>query len=103
MTGRISSVIIFKSGRSVLPEEIESYLCALPFVKDSYVYAGKDTQGTEISLVADIVLDEDPFDGMTKSEKLSTVKEKIDGLNRTLPPYKRIDSVHIRKQIEKTQ
>ena len=43
------------------------------------------------------------FDGMTKSEKLSTVKEKIDGLNRTLPPYKRIDSVHIRKQIEKTQ
>lgn len=101
VTGRISSIITFKSGKSVLPEEIENYLCALPFVKESYVYAGKDTHGAEMSLVADIVLDEESFDSMTKAEKLSTVKEKIDGLNRTLPAYKRIDSVHIRKKIEK--
>ena len=44
-----------------------------------------------------MVLDENNFGGMTKSERLSLVKEKIDGLNRTLPSYKRIDSVHIRK------
>lgn len=103
ITGRISSVITFKSGKSVLPEEIESYLCALPFVKEAYVYAGKDTNGTEISLVADIVPENDPFDGMTKAEKLTAIKDKIDGLNRTLPAHKRIDSVHIRKQIEKNQ
>ena len=97
VTGRIKNVIVFKSGKSVLPEEIESYLCALPFVKSAKVYAGKDTGGSEISLEADVVLDENNFGGMTKSERLALVKEKIDGLNRTLPSYKRIDSVHIRK------
>lgn len=97
VTGRIKNVIVFKSGKSVLPEEIESYLCALPFVKSAKVYAGKDTNGSEISLEADVVLDENNFGGMTKSERLALVKEKIDGLNRTLPSYKRIDSVHIRK------
>ncbi|MBP3322043.1 MAG: AMP-binding protein [Clostridia bacterium] len=97
VTGRIKNVIVFKSGKSVLPEEIESYLCALPFVKSAKVYAGKDQGGSEISLETDVVLDENNFGGMTKSERLSLVKEKIDGLNRTLPSYKRIDSVHIRK------
>jgi long-chain acyl-CoA synthetase len=100
VTGRISSIIVLKSGKSVLPAEIENYLCALPFIKSAKVYAGKDKNGAEISLVADVVLKDDPFDGMSKEEKLATVKEKIDGLNRTLPSYKRIDSVHIRKQAE---
>ncbi|MBQ7847422.1 MAG: AMP-binding protein [Clostridia bacterium] len=97
VTGRKKNVIVFKSGKSVLPEEIETYLCALPFIKSAKVYAGKDQGGAEISLIADVVLEQENLAQMSKSERIALVKEKIDALNRTLPSYKRIDSVHIRK------
>ncbi|MBQ8235692.1 MAG: AMP-binding protein, partial [Clostridia bacterium] len=97
VTGHKKNVIVFKSGKSVLPEEIETYLCALPFIKSAKVYAGKDQGGAEISLIADVVLEQENLAQMSKSERIALVKEKIDALNRTLPSYKRIDSVHIRK------
>lgn len=97
ITGRLKNEIVLKSGKSVLPEEIESYLLALPFVKTAKVYANKDSEGAERTLAADITLEEKYFENTNTSERVSLVKEKIDRLNKTLPTCKRIHSVHIQK------
>ena len=97
ITGRLKNEIVLKSGRSVLPEEIESYLLALPFVKAAKVYANKDSEGAERTLAADITLEEEYFENTNTSGRVALVKEKIDRLNKTLPACKRIHSVHIQK------
>ena len=98
VTGKIKHEIDLKIGRSVLPEEIESYLTALPCVKEAKVYAGKDARGAELHLCADLYLDDGQFEGMTRDEKVAIVKEKLDRLNAGLPAYKRVKVVKIKKK-----
>ena len=86
--------IVLKCGKTVSPTEIESYLLALPGVKEASVSSGEAPKGGEIPLVARILLD-DSGEGLTKSERASLLKEKIDALNHTLPPYKRVSKVRI--------
>ncbi len=97
ITGKLRNDIVFKDGRSVYPEEIESYLLSLSGIKSARIYAGKNAEGAELSLAADIILDEEYFADLSQNECVTLIKEKIDALNATLPSYKRLDSVHIRK------
>lgn len=99
VTGKIKKEIVLKIGRTVDPEEIESYLAALPFVKSASVFAGKDARGAELHLCAELELDDAQFEGLTALEKSEAVKEKLDRLNDALPAYKRVKKVHIRKNV----
>lgn len=95
LTGRVNEGIVLKCGKAVNPSEIESYLCSLAGVKEATVFAGDAQKGAEIPLVAHIVLNEETVSSLTKSERTALIKEKIDALNRTLPPYKRVSKVRI--------
>ena len=94
LTGRVGRGIVLKCGKTVNPAEIEDLLSALPGVAEAFVSAGEAPKGGEIPLAARIVLD-GSREELTKSERASLLKEKIDALNRTLPPYKRVSKVRI--------
>ncbi len=89
--------MIFKSGRTVLKAEIEGYLETLPGIETAAVYTGKNADGVELLIEADIVLNDELSD-LDKNARVAAVKEKIDRLNNTLPAYKRVSKVHIKKR-----
>ena len=103
ITGKLKNEIVLKSGRCVLPEEIESYLLALPFAAKAKVYAGKDASGAELHLCADLTLKKDFFGDLPKEERNARVKEKLDALNAELPPFKRVKVVHIKQQEDRDE
>lgn len=87
ITGRIKNVIVLSSGKSVYPEELESYYKQSSEIEEIAVF-GLDRNGDE-HVFAVIV-------PVNKSEKsFDLVKTEINRLNRGLPAYKALNNFAI--------
>ena len=86
ISGRAKNLIVLSNGKNVYPEEIESTLLSnIPYIKETIVYAERNT------IIAEIFLDiENDPDCSFRLEK------DIADFNRTLPLYMNIDKTIIR-------
>jgi len=92
ITGRHKNLIILSNGKNVAPEELESLIGRIPGVAEVLVYENNN------QLVAEIYPDAD-FD----APSWEYFNKKISELNDTMPPYKAISKVVLRKhEFEKT-
>ena len=84
ITGRRSRTIILSSGKKIAPEELEEKLLTLPGVREAVVSGEGETRDIKAEVYPSM------------SEEF--VRKAIGELNLTLPVYKRIKTVVIRKE-----
>ena len=84
ITGRKSRTIILSSGKKIAPEELEEKLLSLPGIREAVVTG----EGESRDIKAEV------FPSMSED----FVRRAINELNLTLPVYKRIKTVVIRKE-----
>lgn len=106
LTGRKNDIIVLKNGKNVYPEEIETLINRLSFVKESMVYSRDDSE-TDTLLAAKIVYDpeemERVFPGKDKEEYLDLIFEAIKEINKDLSTFKHIKKIEITDEpMEKT-
>ena len=105
ITGRKKNIIILDNGKNVFPEELEEYVYRSPLVAECVV-VGKELEGGETVICAQIYPDfakaeEMGIDGLENIK--NTLKEYVQTLNKSLPLFKQIRSVEIRKsEFDKT-
>ena len=97
ITGRSKNVIVLKNGKNVYPEEIETILEEIPYVKENIVYGEVRRKGADDRdhvLVAKIVYDEDilreQYGAETEEEIRAVVDRDIDRVNENMPKYKQV-------------
>ena len=104
ITGRSKFVIVLENGKNVFPEEIENYLEGVEGVGESVVLGRKAEGSDEIILTAIVYPDEAVYPKNTETEKIQDeISKRVADLNRTLPSFKQIKKVEIRREeFEKT-
>jgi long-chain acyl-CoA synthetase len=97
ITGRSKNVIVLKNGKNVYPEEIETIIAELPYVKENIVFGEVRREGADDKdevLVAKIVYDEDimkdVYNAVTGEQIRETVEKDIDRINSNMPKYKNV-------------
>lgn len=96
ITGRKKNLIVLKNGKNVYPEEIEGYLQNISCVAEVVVFSNRNELGEEVSLCAEVFLDETLVKDLSKEERKALLKAEVDKINKSLPFYKRIQNVRIR-------
>ncbi|NMA65387.1 MAG: long-chain fatty acid--CoA ligase, partial [Clostridiaceae bacterium] len=94
VTGRVKSMIVLKNGKKVFPEELETHINKLGFVKESLVWGEKTSKGI-VEICTKIVLDKDRIVSMIKSpDDEKGIKKLLDqaikDINKLVPVYKTI-------------
>ena len=84
ITGRRSRTIILSSGKKIAPEELEDRLMSLPGVLEALVTGEGETRDIKAEIYPSM------------SEEF--VRKAVGELNQTLPVYKRIKTVVVRKE-----
>ncbi|MEG0923665.1 MAG: AMP-binding protein [Anaerovoracaceae bacterium] len=109
ITGRKKNVIITKNGKNVFPEELEYYIGRIPYIEESLVWGVEGDDGSnDTTILATVTLDKEEViqalgEGYTFEEAKDLIWEEIDKLNDTLPLFKRIKRIAIRREdFEKT-
>jgi len=103
ITGRKKNVIITKNGKNVYPEELEYHLNQVPYIDESMVW-GDDADGAnDTSIIAAVTIDEFEVteaigEGYTDEEVEALIWEQIDRINETLPLFKKIKKLTVRKE-----
>lgn len=101
ITGRKKNVIIASNGKNVYPEELEEYLHDIPEILESVVI-GRQKDGQTV-ICAVIYPDLEQFKDKTDEEIISFLRGKIVLVNKTLPTYKHIHDIELRRtEFEKT-
>jgi len=102
LRGRAKNVIVLKNGKNIYPEEVETLISGLPYVKESLVFGKprhKDGDAKDLILCAKIVYDKDYFKsdfGALDRDKIQHIIENdIDKLSDSLPSYKRIHRISV--------
>ncbi len=97
ITGRSKNVIVLKNGKNVYPEEIETIIAELPYVKENIVFGEIRREGADDRdevLVAKIVYDEDimkeKYGSVTEKQIRETAERDIDRINSNMPKYKHV-------------
>lgn len=105
LTGRIKNLIIAQNGKNVYPEELEFVLNPIPYIKECMVYEKENkTKENEVNIAVKITLNEDyisQIHGLNRpsdEELHQIIWEKIKEVNRTLPSYKSIKELEIKKE-----
>lgn len=106
LTGRKNDIIVLKNGKNVYPEEIETLINRLSYVKESMVYSRDDSE-TDTMLAAKIVYDpeemERVFPNKEKDEYQELIFEAIKEINKDLSTFKHIKKIEITDEpMEKT-
>ena len=97
ITGRKKNIIILSNGKNVYPEELEDAVMSIPYVKEVIVSEyTRSEEGEKQGLSAEVFLDKEKLeaDGITDAEK--KIKDDVDALCETMPPYKKITRVVVR-------
>ena len=109
ITGRKKNVIIANNGKNVFPEELESYLQALPIVAESMVWGGdRDPNSQWNGICATIRLDKEVLErklgpDYTPEQAEALIDAEVDKINSDLPRFKRIAHVIVRdRDFDKT-
>ena len=104
ITGRRKNVILTGNGKNVFPEELESYLQAIPYIRECLVWCGNtDPSSPWNGICATLLLDEEALTGKlgpehTDQEAEALLQAEVDRLNETLPRFKQIAHLIIRKR-----
>ena len=102
ITGRKKNVIILSNGKNVFPEEVEGYLSKCDLISECVVI-GRENSNGEIVITAVVYPDFDKCSDMTDGDIYEAVKAQINEINRSLPSFKQVREVEIRKEeFEKT-
>lgn len=97
ITGRKKNLIILSNGENISPEELETHLMRIPYVKEAVVYESKGV------ITAEIFPDMDAAQGQGITDVQAFLRGKADELNTRLPQYKQIQAVKFRDtEFEKT-
>lgn len=96
VTGRKKNMIVLKNGKNVFPEELENYIMAIPYIKETAVTSYKNSSGEECGLCAHVYVgDESELKGVELEAQL---RKDIDDACRHLPHYKHINKIIIRDE-----
>ncbi|MDD5729697.1 MAG: AMP-binding protein [Candidatus Omnitrophica bacterium] len=100
LAGRKDEMIVLSSGKKVLPEEIERYYNASPYIKEICVFLpeAKDEEGEARKLMAVVVPDEDYFRKSGKFNIEEQIKWELDNISHRLSTYQRIHGFLISKE-----
>lgn len=102
ITGRKKNVIILSNGKNIFPEEIEEYLYKCKEIAECVV-VGKPNQLGETVITALVYPDYDYLAGKDDEAVLEAIKSSVSSVNKTLPTYKQIHGIEIRKtEFDKT-
>lgn len=101
ITGRKKNVIVLKNGKNIYPEEIESLINTLPYVRESMVY-GKE-KGDDFIVSVRVVYDTEYFKGKEKEEIESAVRAGIASVNAKMAKHQYIKYIEVTDEpMEKT-
>ncbi len=101
LTGRTKNIIVTATGENVYPEEIEEYINGNRFIEDSMVFPHRREEGENVGIqilpAAEEI--EEHFGREPSHEELEVFfKEEINEMNQSLPVYKRIRDVFVRRE-----
>ena len=103
INGRKKNLIVLDNGKNIYPEEIENYILSIPYVQEVVVKAKKNKNGQEVSLLAEVFLNDEKVNEMKAENIKEILKKDIFEAWKELPAYKRITEIEIRKtEFEKT-
>lgn len=100
ITGRAKNVIVLHNGKNVFPEEIEEYLEQIDLISECAVIGRTAMDGETINVTAVIYPDFARAEelGITGIDAISDeLRKRINRLNTTLPMFKQIRGVEVRK------
>ena len=97
INGRKKNVIVLNNGKNIYPEEIENYVLRVPYVQETIVKAVKNDQGQEISLCAEVFLNQEKMKELGIENVEETLKKDVSKATRDLPVWKRVTKTEIRK------
>ncbi len=94
VTGRVKTMIVLKNGKKVFPEELESHINELNFVKESLVW-GESTSDGNVEICSKIILDKEKILNMVNSpDDENSIRKLLDtaikDINKLMPVYKTI-------------
>ncbi|MBQ3371277.1 MAG: AMP-binding protein [Mogibacterium sp.] len=104
ITGRKKNVIIASNGKNVFPEELESYLLALPIVEECMVWGGElDPNSQWNGIHATVRLNKEELErklgpDYTAEQAEALIEAAVDKINDDLPRFKRIAHVIVRER-----
>ena len=99
ITGRSKNVIVTSNGKNIYPEELEYYLSKENVIGECLVYCeSDDIISVEILPSIEDIKKKLRKEILMDDEIHSAVKEAVRAVNKTLPGYKRIRKVTIRKE-----
>ncbi len=94
IVGRCKEVIVLSTGENVSPAEIENEFDKIAIIQDSLVYAEEEDGKQYLALqVYPRATELAKYSGVDKE---AFIKEEINKVNKTLPPFKRISKIIIR-------
>ena len=97
INGRKKNVIVLNNGKNIYPEEIENYILRIPYVQEVIVKAVKNDKGQELSLCAEVFLNQDKVQEMQVENIEEQLKKDISKETKELASYKHITKVEIRE------
>lgn len=99
ITGRSKNVIVTANGKNVYPEELEHYLSKESVIGECMVYCeGDDIICVEILPSVEDIQKKLRKNSISGDEIHAAVKEAVRSVNKSVPAYKRIRKVTIRKE-----
>ena len=97
INGRKKNVIVLNNGKNIYPEEIENYVMRVPYIQEAIVKAVKNDQGQEISLCAEVFLNDEKVKELGIENIEETLKKDISKATKELPVWKRVTKTEIRE------
>ena len=91
IAGRQKNVIVLKNGKNVYPEEIETLVGNLSYVKECMVYGKPKDDDLVVSIK--VVYDKEYFKDENEEEIDKIIWEDIKKINQTMPNYKHIKNL----------
>jgi long-subunit acyl-CoA synthetase (AMP-forming) len=101
VTGRNKTVIVTKGGKNIFPEEVEDVLMKNEYVQEVIVHGVKDARIGNVIVTADIYPNQDLLKERQitgDSEVYHFMRDIVDDINDTMPPYKQVKRINIRKE-----
>lgn len=97
INGRKKTLIVFKNGKKVTPEEIEGYVADIPLIQEAMAYGvSNGTSSDDVKLALMVYPNPQLTEGMGSYEILQRLQAQINEINRKLPTYKQIQSIKLR-------
>ena len=100
ITGRKKNVIVLKNGKNIYPEEVETLINKIEYVKESFVFGKPEVDdNVDLKLAAKVVYDKDMLKEQFGLENEDEIKKKIwediKEINKKMPTYKYVKELYI--------